>query len=166
MTDESWATEGSGFTTCDLPGLGLAAFGICMDLNPKKFQAPFDRFEFASALFEPPLEHGELPAAGIHRPKANLILFSNNWLRAAADVALDDEEHCRLLVNYWANRLLPTLGQPFVVAIANRAGQERGVRFAGCTCVIDLNSRTLLGRLNGFEEDVLVVDRVPVYKRR
>src|SRR5207249_4446944 len=115
------------------------------------------RFEFASALFDPPLEHHQSPTAG-HRLKANLILLCNNWLRASADAALGDDEYCRYLINYWAHRLLPALGQPAVVAIANRVGVERGTHFAGCSCVIDLQTRTLLGRLNGAEEDVLVID--------
>jgi protein N-terminal amidase len=157
MTDESWASEGPDFSCQIIDGLGACAFGICMDLNPKKFEAPFDRFEFASALFEPSLEHHQTPAAE-HRLKANLILICNNWLRVSADALLGDEEYCRYLVNYWAQRLLPVLGQPAVVAIANRVGTERGTRFAGCSCVIDLEKRTLLGRLNGVEEDVLMIE--------
>ena len=156
-TDESWAREGPGFFCRGIEGLGECAFGICMDLNPKKFQAPFDRYEFASSLFDPPLEHHQLPTAA-HRLKANLILLSNNWLRPSSDAALGEEEYCHYLVNYWAHRLLPALGQPVVVAIANRVGVERSTRFAGCSCVIDLHSRTLLGRLNGIEEDVLIID--------
>ncbi len=163
MTDESWATEGFRFTARDLPGIGACAFGICMDVNPKQFKAPIDRFEFASALFDPPLAHFERPRIGRHRLKASLILLSNNWLRSPADAALGDEQHCNYLVNYWAHRLTPALDQPAVVAIANRVGVERDTRFAGCSCAIDLRTRTLLGRLNGTEEGVLVVENVPEY---
>ncbi len=157
MTDETWAAEGPEFSTCEIPGVGRCALGICMDLNPKQFKAPFDRFEFASELFDPQLAHFEQPRAEVHRLKANVVLLSNNWLRAPADAAIGDEEHCTRLVNYWAHRFLPALDKPVVVVVANRVGIERGTRFAGCSCAIDLQTRTLLGRLNGTEEDVLVL---------
>jgi protein N-terminal amidase len=155
-TDESWATEGPGFSVVELPGLGTCAPGICMDLNPKQFKAPFDRYEFASSLFEPPLEHLETPSH--HRLKAGMILLANNWLRPPADAELGDHEFSWHLVNYWATRLSPVLGQSAVAVIANRVGIEREVRFAGSSCVIDLKNRRLLGQLDGNEEDVLIVD--------
>lgn len=161
MTDETWATEGPAFTHASLPGLGRCAFGICMDVNPHQFKAPADRFEFASHLFRPPLEHHERPRH--HQLNANWILLTNNWLRNPADTDIGDEEHCRYLVNYWAHRLSPALDQPAVAIIANRVGLERGTRFAGCSCVIDLRTRTLLGRLNGLQEAILIVDDVPDY---
>ena len=163
-TDESWATEGPAFTRSELPGLGRCAFGICMDVNPHQFKAPIDRFEFASSLFTPPLGHHELPEG--RRLNTDVVILAANWLRNPADAELGDEEHCRHLVNYWAYRLSPALAQPVVVAIANRVGVERDARFAGCSCVIDLRTQTLLGRLNGIEEDVLVVDDVPHYAFR
>lgn len=162
-TDETWAAEGAAFTRDEILGLGRCAFGICMDLNPYQFKAPIDAFEFASALFTPPLQRHENPTAK-HQLNANLILLADNWLRNPADAALDDDDHCHYLVNYWAHRLTPALGQRAIVAIANRVGLERESRFAGCSCVIDLHSRTLLGRLNGREEKILVVDDVPDYR--
>ena len=155
-TDETWALEGPGFATQEIPGLGPCAFGICMDVNPRQFKAPFDRFEFASSLFDPSLAHHERPSH--HRLKAGLILLANNWLRPPADVEIEDSEYGVHLLNYWAHRLLPALGQPAVALIANRVGIERGTRFAGCSCAIDLESRTILGQLDGREEDVLVIE--------
>jgi protein N-terminal amidase len=158
MTDESWAAEGPAFSCVDIAGLGRCAFAICMDLNPYKFKAPSDRFEFASSLFEPPLEHHEHPAAGTHALKADLILSCNNWLRNPLDLSLGDAEHTRWLLNYWAYRLLPALSQPVIFAVANRVGRERKTLFAGASCVIDLGTRTVLGHLDGRSEDVLIVD--------
>lgn len=43
--DEAWAEEGDGFTFVVLPGLGKCGLGICMDLSPKAFKAPWDAFE-------------------------------------------------------------------------------------------------------------------------
>ena len=157
-TDETWAEEGPGFSRKEIPGLGRCAFGICMDLNPRKFEAPFDRFEFASALFDPPLAHHERPKPRTQRLGIDWILLCNNWLRAPADHAVPDADHCRFLLNYWATRLTPALGHPATVILANRVGRERGTLFAGCSCVIDLRTRTVLGHLDSREEGVLVVD--------
>ena len=45
-TDETWADPGPSFISVDLPDYGRVGFGICMDLNPHQFTAPFNRFEF------------------------------------------------------------------------------------------------------------------------
>ena len=45
-----------------------------------------------------------------------------------------------------------------IVALANRVGEERGIKFAGASCVIDLESRRVLGHLDGENAGLLVVD--------
>lgn len=156
-TDESWASPGDAFTTFDVPTVGRVAPAICMDLNPERFEAPFERREFASALFDPPLALGER-ATRRHRLRARWIFGCMNWLRAEADRDVDDAEHAAWLMNYWAGRLAPVLGRPAVLAVANRVGDERTARFAGASCVIDLGRRTVLGALGSAEESLLVVD--------
>jgi len=156
-TDETWASEGPGFEQADLPGLGPCAFAICMDLNPRKFEAPADRFEFASSLFVPPLAHHEKPGKK-HRLAANTVLCCNNWLRPAADTEIPRDVYSRYLMNYWAHRMSPVLGQPVVMAIANRTGVERGVRFAGTSCVLDLGRREILASLDETSEGVLLCE--------
>lgn len=49
-TDETWADEGSGFASIELPNLpGIrVGLGICMDINPYKFEASFTDYEFAN----------------------------------------------------------------------------------------------------------------------
>jgi protein N-terminal amidase len=52
-TDETWAKEGQGFFAGVLPmgshGARVKAVaGICMDINPYKFEAPWNKFEFAN----------------------------------------------------------------------------------------------------------------------
>jgi protein N-terminal amidase len=163
--DETWATEGDAFGCRAIAGLGRCAFAICMDLNPRKFEAPFDRYEFASSLFAPALQHREAYQADKHRLDAQLVIACNNWLRTDVDKNLSDGQYGVFLRNYWAGRLLPALGLPVVVAIANRVGVERGTRFAGASCVIDLQQRKVLGHLNGSEEAVLVVNDVREYSR-
>jgi len=164
-TDETWASEGAAFGCCAIDGLGKCAFAICMDLNPRKFEAPFDRYEFASSLFAPALEHRELFQADKHRLDAHLVIACNNWLRTDVDKNLSDGQYGAFLRNYWAGRLLPALGHPVVIALANRVGVERGTRFAGASCVIDLKRRKVLGHLNGSEEAVLVINDVPEYSQ-
>lgn len=65
MIDETWALEGSGFGKEFIPGLGQTAMGICMDINPYKFEAPWHAFEFAFHVLE---------------VKANLVIISMAWL--------------------------------------------------------------------------------------
>ncbi|CAG8774748.1 2311_t:CDS:2, partial [Racocetra persica] len=102
-TDESWAEEGPGFKSIDVPDLGKVllaqintdlfqlliqmiqnqvGFGICMDLNPYRFQAGFTAFEFARFH---------------HRQQSNIILCSMAWLLSEGSNT----------VNYWCQRLLP-----------------------------------------------------------
>lgn len=65
MIDESWALEGEGFGKESIPGLGQTAMGICMDINPYKFEAPWHAFEFAFHVLE---------------VRANLVILSMAWL--------------------------------------------------------------------------------------
>ena len=54
-TDLTWADEGPGFEAMDLflPRHNKSVrigHGICMDINPKEFTAPYEDFEFATFL--------------------------------------------------------------------------------------------------------------------
>ncbi|KAH8148158.1 uncharacterized protein LAJ45_07922 [Morchella importuna] len=53
-TDETWAEEGKeGFFSGEMPdGLGKLAMGICMDLNPRRFETPFENYEFAHHVLD------------------------------------------------------------------------------------------------------------------
>ncbi|TGO68921.1 hypothetical protein BOTNAR_0018g00440 [Botryotinia narcissicola] len=64
-TDETWAHEGSGFYCGIIKGLGTVAMGICMDLNPYKFETPWSTCEFACYVLQ---------------KKANLVILSMAWL--------------------------------------------------------------------------------------
>ena len=76
-TDETWAHESdTGWLTTNLPLLPLhngdnnlpTAFGICMDLNPHLFTAPWKAYEFASHAL---------------RTNAHLVILSTAWTLAA-----------------------------------------------------------------------------------
>ncbi|KAF9578972.1 Carbon-nitrogen hydrolase [Lunasporangiospora selenospora] len=66
-TDENWAQEGPGFQSTDIEGLGKVGFGICMDVNPRQFKAPFEAFEFSNFHLD---------------QKSKLILCSMAWNKA------------------------------------------------------------------------------------
>ncbi|GJJ78450.1 protein N-terminal amidase [Entomortierella parvispora] len=63
-TDENWAEEGPAFESIHVPGLGQVGFGICMDVNPYRFQSAFQEMEFSTFH----LKH-----------KSDLILCSMAW---------------------------------------------------------------------------------------
>ncbi|CAG8481209.1 2673_t:CDS:2 [Paraglomus occultum] len=111
-TDEKWAEEGPGFMSIDVPGLGKVGLGICMDINPYRFEAPFTDFEFAN----------------FHREQqSSIILCSMAWLvkkdeevsesdgdendpSTANDFdSIDEDEYNSVMevCNYWCMRLLP-----------------------------------------------------------
>ena len=90
-TDETWATEGPAFGRVTLAGIGRCGLGICMDVNPYRFTAPAGDFEFASNLFDPPLQPGE--RGTMERFGVDVILLANAWLRSPMDLHLPDAEH-------------------------------------------------------------------------
>ncbi|CAG8454140.1 11857_t:CDS:2 [Scutellospora calospora] len=156
-TDENWADEGPGFKSIYVPGLGKVGFGICMDLNPYRFEADFMAFEFARFHLQ---------------QQTDIILCSMAWLSSVSNNQ----------INYWCRRLLPlyydvygndeesqtdrqNLGangnRKVLFVVANRTGTEKGTNFCGTSCVIYISSQkqiSPLNILNDHEETVMVVD--------
>ncbi|MCJ1405130.1 Carbon-nitrogen hydrolase [Xylographa trunciseda] len=160
-TDATWASPGpAGFQTLDLPLGGAAAAvrtapGICMDLNPHRFLAPWAAFEFA---------------AHARAARCRLVVLSMAWLtrlgreelgwaaereqpaRSTGEEAQrsppptdendddndDDDTPLRLRPDadtqaYWVSRLQPLVAaaaeeeeEEVVVVCANRCGVEGG----------------------------------------
>ncbi|XP_004363822.2 hypothetical protein CAOG_02983 [Capsaspora owczarzaki ATCC 30864] len=137
-TDETWAKEGAGFTTIEIPEIGKVGFGICMDINPYKFTAPWEAFEFAN-----------------YHVAANtrLLLMPMAWLDSETR-----SNNVYNLPNYWASRLTPLIGKPCVVVTCNRTGGEGSVQYAGCSCVVSLQKPVLISQLNKKQENVLVTE--------
>ena len=143
VADEAWATEGRGgferrtLTLKVLRGDGrgtrerevTCTSAICMDINPYKFESPWDAYELANA------------AVG-----SELILFSSAWTSAHPE---DDLETKRKpvrfedVVSYWIARLEPLIGARNAprLLVANRVGVEHEIQFTGCSCAIDLRYR-------------------------
>jgi protein N-terminal amidase len=82
-----------------------------MDLNPYKFEAPFDAFEFAE----------------FHKiQEVKWLWLSMAWLESKND------KRAEAILEYWATRLIPLIQasgeskDPIHVMICNRTGTEGG----------------------------------------
>ncbi|KAF4547176.1 Carbon-nitrogen hydrolase-like protein 1 [Elsinoe fawcettii] len=169
-TDETWATEGEGFLFTEIEGFGefsKVAMGICMDINPYKFQTEWEKYEFATHCVE---------------RDAGLVVLSTAWLTSLMPEQLlgGAGEPDFDTLNYWVARFKPVLErmgrEEVILVFANRCGLEPGtvegvtrgtdengasvVGFAGTSCVMgvkdgELRLWNMLGRA---QEGVLLVD--------
>ncbi|KAK4163621.1 carbon-nitrogen hydrolase [Cladorrhinum sp. PSN259] len=154
-TDETWALEGDGFYQGELEGLGKVATGICMDINPYKFEAPWDACEFG---------------CHVKKIRANLVIVSMAWLTFAdrENFTSVPERPDLETLQYWIRRLEPVIkadgdsnnSEEIIVVFANRCGIEDEVLYAGTSTVVgiqngEVNVYDILGR---GEEKLLIVD--------
>ncbi|KAG6356976.1 hypothetical protein INS49_014852 [Diaporthe citri] len=151
-TDETWALEGrDGFFQGEIPGLGQTAMGICMDLNPYRFEAPWHAFEFAFHILN---------------VRANLVILSMAWSthedarmfsRMPAEPDMDT-------LTYWVQRLEPLIraenDEETIVVFCNRAGTEGNAVYAGTSAVLSIKQGEVgvYGILGRGVKDLLVVD--------
>jgi len=160
-TDERWALEGpDGFFGGEVEGLGNVAMGICkwptksfkrMDLNPYKFEAPWEAWEFAHHIL---------------RVSANLVILSMAWLTREdrATYSRAPKEPDLETLAYWLARLEPIIRaeaeEEIIVVLANRSGWEEEAVYAGTSTVLGVQSGEvkLYGILGRGERDLLVVD--------
>jgi len=152
-TDETWALESpDGFHDAEFESLGCnVVIGICMDLNPYKFETPFSAWEFAFHV--------------LHR-QANLVILSMAWLtredaRSYSRMPKDPDMET---LSYWLARLEPliraeTEGE-IIVVFANRCGIEDDAVYAGTSAVLGIESGEVkvYGILGRGERELLVVD--------
>ncbi|PHH87839.1 hypothetical protein CDD83_8326 [Cordyceps sp. RAO-2017] len=151
-TDETWALEGdAGFYDGCIPGLGNTSIGICMDLNPYKFEAPWHAFEFAHHVLE----------AG-----SNLVIVSMAWM-TREDRGLftgKPNEPDMDTLTYWVTRMEPLIRSEnqdeIIVIFCNRTGFEDDVTYAGTSAVIGVQDGEVkvYGLLGRGEKELLVVD--------
>jgi protein N-terminal amidase len=159
-TDESWASEGEAewsFKSLDFStGMSDATtavtaetvnksiqipttFGICMDINPYKFEAPFNAYEFAHRVLD---------------SQSHLVILSAAWLTNDANsIALKPAGSPDMnTFNYWLQRFWPLIEKRInygdrqldgfdtptetkvILVFANRTGMEDG----GPECIIPL----------------------------
>ena len=141
-TDDTWAKEGSGFYAGVLP-MGesgqqvKSAAGICMDINPYKFEAPWTAYEFANHARE---------------SRARVVILSMAWLTHLSfeDLAEQAMAPDTNTVAYWVERLRPLMDgatgaeHEVIIVCANRVGTEGtcprigDVKYAGSSCVMSL----------------------------
>ncbi|CEH15720.1 hypothetical protein CBOM_04941 [Ceraceosorus bombacis] len=180
--EEGWACEGPGFTSITLPHprdpctsfkLGC---GICMDLSPHTFSAPFDKYEFSSWAAKEECDVVACPMAWLAmEQKQPLEERRSPEASKTAEVGSDnsqedsDEEEREPLqpdqadprmLNYWALRLMPLVrqvGKTTTVVLCNRIGYERGTTFGGSSCVLKLgsNKAMLLAAAGSGTEEVI-----------
>ncbi|GAA6002469.1 hypothetical protein JCM10207_001137 [Rhodosporidiobolus poonsookiae] len=158
-TDETWATPGPSFLTVDLPfppsspfhGEGKtfrAALAICMDINPYRFEAPFDAFEFGTFA---------------EREKAEVVLALMAWLDSEPPVEGEETDGegegwdaVRRTLGYWAMRTGPLLGSRAALVCANRNGREGETVFTGSSCAIELSDPPAVVAYAGKRREELV----------
>ena len=175
-TDETWASEGdAGFFNGPLGELGSACMGICMDINPYRFESSWTAYEFATHCVD----------AG-----TPLVVLSMAWLTRLSPQELDENATLPDLdtLAYWIERFLPIVNaereNEVIVVLANRCGLEPGsvagvtrdrddegeevVGYAGSSCVLRVKggSVQLYGILGRADESILVTDTTKVSRMR
>ena len=164
-TDETWAKEGKGFYAGVIP-IGAngqqtkVAAGICMDINPYKFEAPWTAYEFGNHCRD---------------SRAKIVILSTAWLTHLSHEELRDQPTVPDMstVGYWIERFRPLMAdatgsdQDVILVIANRCGAEGSahrigdVKYAGSSTILSIrkgqNVRIwdIFGRS---QEGVLLVD--------
>ena len=170
-TDETWASEGeigdspdgtkAGFFAEHIEGLGNVSMGICMDINPYQFIAPFNDYEFANHVLN---------------KKSDTVVVNMSWLTRLLPQELqhfplrpDTEQF-----HYWIERFHPLIeatarnpGKSVVVACANRCGVEGGACYSGSSCVMLFQDGQVLVHdiLGKLQEKCLVADITKVRER-
>ena len=119
-----------------------------MDLNPHKFEAPWEEYEFASHAL---------------RSGSELLVLSMAWLTDldASELAAHAQEPDLHTLSYWIGRLKPLVEaeREVIAAFGNRCGEE-GVRYAGSSWVGKIGNGVvkiceIMGRA---QEGVIVAD--------
>ena len=122
-----------------------------MDLNPYKYLASFDEYEFANHVVN---------------SQADLVILPMAWLTTQpsqshlANAQVPDLD----VLNYWIQRLSPLIYQghnysrEITVVINNRVGAEGGRNFAGTSVVLGISKGNVkvYGRLGRGVEGLLV----------
>ncbi|KAE8215441.1 hypothetical protein CF327_g1272 [Tilletia walkeri] len=147
--DKVWAQEGPGFEYVDIPDLGRLCVGICMDLNPYEFKAPFESFELASFCRQHNVDILALPTAWLLSKDGSESQDEDE----GEDQASGPEDPHMPTVEYWAWRCMPLYsstsspasstqprGRRTIFISANRTGTEQGVTFAGSSSILQFDN--------------------------
>ncbi|KAM5438376.1 Carbon-nitrogen hydrolase [Microsporum ferrugineum] len=144
-------SDGDTSSTVAPPGNEIpTAVGICMDINPYKFIAPYSACEFATharssgarlvivSMAWLTLLSSEELATMEDKPDMDTFQY---WISRFAPFFLPDEEHGEVKDEIGSDRV----AEPQVIIVfANRAGEEEGqegkdtARYAGSSCVVGI----------------------------
>jgi protein N-terminal amidase len=149
--DILWCIEGEDFGFMEIEThtgfLVKLGIGICMDLNPKEFKAPWEAMEFSTFCL---------------MNNVDVILFLTNWIDSEPEK--NSKKEVLSIINYWVQRLEPFLVnkiyKPVYFLAADRCGKERETNFIGCSCALKIdekNKPTLLKFLDKKEESSIFV---------
>lgn len=133
------------FVNTKLPG---------MDLNPRRFETPFENYEFAHHVLD---------------SKADLVLMPMAWLTSQPQSSLVDQAQVpdADTLAYWIQRLQPVLDQgpqgrsgETIFVACNRIGIEREASYAGTSVVVGVSKGNVkvYGCLGRGTEDLLVCE--------
>lgn len=159
MTDLTWCSEpsnhlGNGeFFAEHMPAPvdKKMALGICMDINPYKFSAPFESYEFSSHTRDSGAE-----VAAICMAWTSLILTPEDVLGKGKDQP--DLE----TLDYWIKRFQPVVGghRSVILVIGNRCGVEGNEVYAGSSMIARVGKGIVevYDILGKGEERALIVD--------
>ncbi|CDK30030.1 unnamed protein product [Kuraishia capsulata CBS 1993] len=147
------------------------SIGICMDLNPYKFEAPFEKFEFATHCKENDVSLVLCPMAWLHSESPSITKQPGDWdiemqeVPQVVDTNGDirgGSESSRSSIEYWWLRLSPLLAlkdKLITIVICNRSGLEDDVLYCGTSCILQLDTSKrkihLLGSLGWKDEGLL-----------
>lgn len=151
-TDETWALEGpNGFFHGEFDGVGDVAMGICMDLNPYKFEAAWTDWEFAYHILHV-------------KARVAIVTMAWNTREEAETYVVNPKEPDMATLAYWVARLEPLVRREeegeIIVVLANRSGVEDDAVYVGTSAVLGIEGGEvrLYGVLGRGEEELLVVD--------
>lgn len=172
-TDEQWGCEESpnGFEAFNLEIRGRVfktAIGICMDLNPYKFKAPFEKYEFAYFCYKNNVDLALVPTAWLNTSWSEdwtakdvakysalyekKIPFEINNQDKLNDIILSPDEGSeykrevpdKKTARYWILRVDPFytnthFGKPILFVVCNRSGVEDKMMYAGSSSITRFN---------------------------
>lgn len=162
-TDENWASEGPSFEVVTLK-VPIKGYGgeeqivdfricpaICMDLNPYKFEAPFNAYELGNFA---------------RKNDVHAVICSMAWLKPRPpedeESQTDDEEEDKDVkasvrqMEYWATRLRPLWGTKSWLVICNRIGTEGDATYAGTSCVLKMAKIPAMKDFLGADDEILM----------
>ncbi|KAK8063434.1 hypothetical protein PG996_008086 [Apiospora saccharicola] len=122
-----------------------------MDINPWRFQSPWDKFEFAFHVID---------------AAANVVILSMAWLTQedARTFSRMPKEPDMETLTYWVKRLEPLIRaenqDEIIIIFANRTGVEDDAVYAGTSAVIGIKHGevSVYGILGRGDKELLVVD--------